>query len=261
MNVSVIRHSFFSGPRGTLRFTERSPSQENDGDHQVCNCTQHVTTQPTGTPHYINQTIEITVEADPYSVQLRLSQEHAYFTIWGPKTGARHDRSQEHAYFWFTPRYLRVEVTGTGDHDDLDVTFGNVYWGNQIDTSRMMNGHSPSRIVDTRQIGADQIWAHDCCFGDEAIEFFQDGNDFWWNIRNQVDDLVRMAKRQNVLDGDVDLIRSNVESDRPIQTVFGSLVAKLLDTVKHMKDTELYQVCYKVDRFRIKDPSKSEAVL
>ena len=42
----------------------------------------------------------------------------------------------------------------------IGVVLPRVYLGNQIDTSRFFNGHSPSRVVDLGKITTDQVWLH-----------------------------------------------------------------------------------------------------
>jgi hypothetical protein len=68
---------------------------------------------------------------------------------------------EDHTYFQFEDHEHSVSVSVTSPEFGLiGVVLTNVHLGNQIDTSRFFNGHSPSRAVDLGKIATNQVWLH-----------------------------------------------------------------------------------------------------
>lgn len=176
MNLQLDRYSFWHTRKGTLRHAEHSPPKA-DHEHQVCNCTKHVTERPEGEPDQIQPSVEWTAQMGKYRVRVTTGAGQVHFTLRWTRDVPRVTRwgtdTEDHAYFWFNPEkcHLQVEITGTGDNDEIDCSFGSVRFGNRADTSTLFNGHSPSRIVDLTQIAPEAVWAHDCSWGHEAMDF------------------------------------------------------------------------------------------
>lgn len=173
--VVVTRSLFFEdGPTGgMLRFEERSPPEtEHQRKGPLCGCTSDVLERPAGAPRSVRSVIEFQRKVGERDVRLRIESEWAQFWIRWPGAGPE----QEHAYFWFNGRgdRMKVEVTGTGV-GPIGCTLTDACFGADVDTSRMYNGHSPSRVVPAG-LGPDDVWVHDCSFGTEAVEVLPRGS-------------------------------------------------------------------------------------
>lgn len=180
VNTTVTRHNFFRGVAQYERFTEHAPLCVEEAEHDVCNCTKSVVERPPGEPAIISQTVKFTEQVGPYRMQLSLGastdtadNNAAMFSIYWPRDAGkpprRHGEKGEHAYFWFTrDDHLKVEVSGTGDNGDIDCTLGDVFFGNEVDLSKLRNGWMPSKVVDLSTLTPDDVWTHYCLFGPEA---------------------------------------------------------------------------------------------
>lgn len=185
MNLQLDRYSFWRTRQGTLRHAEHCPPKA-DHEHQLCNCTRHVTERPEGVPDQIQPSVEWTVQMGKYRVQLRAVAGKVYFTLrWTrdvPHVSRWGTRTEDHAYFWFDPerRHLQVEVTGTGDSEEIDCSFASVFFGNEADISTLFNGWKPSEIVNLAQIAPEAVWVHHCNGGCEAMEFLPEPEATEW---------------------------------------------------------------------------------
>ena len=168
MDFSVGQNSFWQTSSGTLSFTEKSPPEERC-EHQVCNCTRAVAERPDGAPTSVKQWTAWNMVIGPYRGGLSVRDRRAEFCFrWPAKEGNPEGRKEDHAYFWFSPHRLQIEVTGTGG-SNVDCSFGAVFFGNDVDISRFYNGHSPSGLVDITKLTPGSIWAHYCSGGQEAV--------------------------------------------------------------------------------------------
>ncbi len=174
--LTVEQHSFFDSPTGVQRFSEYWPPRPHlTQDHQICNYTRQVCERPEGIPNEVDQKIILSGEEGlPWDFNL----VSGWLTFrWGMPNEKGQRPHDPHAYFMFGPsggnNGLRVEVVTPHIHEDfLEHTFlGDLYLGNKIDTSRLINGHSPSKIVNLSSINPDDLWTHVCWFGKESFSF------------------------------------------------------------------------------------------
>ncbi len=238
MTERITRHNFFHGETQHERFTEHAPLCVEDVSHDLCNCTKTVTERPAGEPESVSQIIEFAETIGKYRMRLEMvshfqggerysasdTHEDSAVNFWihwprsetkpAPRFGNKED---EHAYFWFSrENSLQVQVSGTGDGfkaregvDALDCTLGHVYFGNNVDVSRLFNGFSASRVVDLSKIDAGDVWTHHCSFGAES-----------WSkitIKHEVERLQRLRALAARIHGDVapcNIVNLDVEDVR-----------------------------------------------
>lgn len=160
--VKVKRHSFFDAPEGGhLRWTESAPPGPPHGFE--CGCTKNAHVRPPGSPTQVNQQIEVGDERGTYELR-------GDWLTFGRRTAR-----DPHSYFIFRPneRSIQIEITLPG-YKYADHFFANLYWGRDIDTSRFMNGHAPTRLDVGREVRHDDLWVHECCWGKEALKVLRD---------------------------------------------------------------------------------------
>jgi hypothetical protein len=260
MNVKVVRYNFFRQERGPiLRFTEHSPACE-EHDHQICNCTKNVKERPEGVPSSVNQNIllenkdnELIKSFSGITAEFSLSSLETTFR-WeldeAIKDGLCEDSpvtKKAQAYFYFNRNeinnHISVTITLPG-YGNVDCFFGHVFFGNDVDTSRLMNGHAPSRIIDLSKIKPNQIWVHDCNWGGEAVEFLKENEEFnlWWEIKNKVDNIKKMSEPfVNDKDISVDELRLRVEFNKELLTEVEAVIEKYKIILLNLKNTELFR--------------------
>jgi hypothetical protein len=175
--LSVYKTSFYCDGRA---FSETEPATECHA-HQVCNCTRMVSVKPIdgvvhqtkigltytsdGNTHSFHKgKFEISIDlmtsfhedgkvnadkSDDIFCTLRLSgDKHIYSTIYNNKVN----------FEYYVPNYGYVEYM-----------FPDFYRGNQIDKSRLFNGHSYPKI-DTTVSDEKDIWIYNCNWGNEGIK-------------------------------------------------------------------------------------------
>ena len=166
--IRVFRDSFFAVPsRGHLRWTEASPESAHRHSFE-CGCTANADQRPSGRPEQVRQEIWIVWKDCVIRIEDEVSCPWVTFRRAGD-TEAWIDRyaaggaegDEDHAYFRFDDHEhaINVQVTSPG-FGLIGVVLTSVHLGNQIDTSRFFNGHSPSRVVDLGKIATDQVWIH-----------------------------------------------------------------------------------------------------
>lgn len=194
--LTVERHSFFD-PAAThtpnRRFTEYWPPRPHV-EHQLCNCTKEVCERPEGEPRSISQHFLLSGE-NGIPWEFSLGTGNLTFK-WGEKDAEGNRPYEPHSYFMFgsdywnsKPRHgasLKVGVVESHTSEDAQekVFMGTLYLGNEVDTSTLMNGHAPSRIIDLSTVGPNQIWTHECMWGEEAFYLFEDSPemDLWKDL-------------------------------------------------------------------------------
>jgi hypothetical protein len=239
----VNRNSFFRGPKGTLIFSESWPPQPRH-EHQICNCTREVCERPVGTPNQVKQAVTLSGEEGlPWDFNLG----SGWLTFrWGEPDEKGHRPHDPHAYFMFVDKRVRLELCEPHTLEDIrdHVFFGNLYWGNRIDISQMMNGHSPSKVVDLSSIGPDDFWTHECNWGKEAFSLVQGPEIAMWR------DLIEQATRIRVevspfthnRNSSVEDIYHKVEG-QPFLQLADEIRRTLQPLVLDFKTTEIFRVC------------------
>lgn len=255
MNISVVRHSFFRSSGGTLRYSEHSP-ESMDHERQICNCTRSVAEKPYGEPHHVTQKIKIDDVALDYYFEITLDEKGSPWIAFR--------RDDFHAYFISdvngVKNSLSIEIILPG-YGRTGCFFGRVYFGDKIDTSRFMNGHMPSGLVDLSLMTKKTVWAHYCTMGSEAMVKFRDlpETEGWRKTKEQIDRIAKAgaayaADRISTVDG----IRLQVIDDRKVmQEIFE--VGTLCGVINRLKTTELFRACdeaYKISDERLKEKQR-----
>lgn len=256
LQISVVRYSFFNTPKGTLRYAEHSPATFCE-EKQICNCTRSVAERPAGKPSAVQQYIEIRQDLGDYRFELRLGHGAPWFTFrWrGPEEGWTYKAEPERAHAYFTSdvnharNLLHAEITVPG-YGLVDHFFGDVFFGNKVDTSTLMNGHSPSKVIDLAKIPENQVWTHACNWGKEAITPFKECEETnrWRAIKKEVDAMaVKAAEYNRDLASTVDGIRLQVMDD---EALLGRvLLARdwFASILRNLKKTEMWRACDEVN--------------
>jgi len=279
IGLRVSKLMFFANEEGgTLRFIEHAPVDAHEStDHEICGCTRSVSERPKGKPFEVRPEIVLHARRDPFTIEFDLTSLWVTFKFGGPKhgasvgslpavEGAAHPgrrrvtgefygiKVEPHAYFMFGfgDGPLRIEITLPG-YGLTDVLFANVYIGNQIDTTRMMNGHAPSRIVDLSKIGPDDVWVHESSWGLEAMrtlppsdaKLFREMNDDMKALRERIRpyalDMVEGA-------ASVEEVRRRVMEDETTMRFAQKNIEPLAELLLNLPKTELYKAVLSVDR-------------
>lgn len=262
MAVRIERYSFYNTSHGILRYAEHCPETFHE-DMQICNCTKNVSEKPTGKPDSVQQYIKFEQNLGRYAFELSLNDRGFPWFIYrwkGPATGWKfkdrlRDKSEiSQAYFMADVNghkgniSIQVDIPGYGY---VDCFFGHLYFGNKADISTIMNGHSPSRIVDLRKIPEDQVWAHNCNFGLEAVCALREcpETDQWREMKQAIDAVSRSAVTYtNDIESAVDGLRLQVWDDVPMI----NRVALTRDWFAHVLDnlakTEMFRACDDVNK-------------
>lgn len=245
MDVSAYRSSFFRNPKGgTLRYLERSPHVHEE-ERAICGCTKAVSERPEGEPEQVGQGLEYTTRIGKYDVTIRLAGDDANFTFRWPKEGnnpASIQTTTDHAYFWYgRPNRLNMEITGTGE-GLVDCTFGVVFQGDAVDTSQLLNGHMPSKVVDLSKL-EDKLWTYAYNWGKEAMAVFPDCEETdVWNMLFSVSRAVKaFAARTLTLDRTVDEIRQIAEDDKIVQDGLLTAIQYMAWVIDNLKETVIYK--------------------
>lgn len=263
--INVKRYSFFKGPRGeNIRFTEHSPHVQ-EHDHSVCNCTKNVAERPKGVPKQVTQ--EVIFIHEPIG-ELRptftLCDQWLTF-FWGPepeRTESGHIMAStpySHANFRFHHRERGVEIaivpSDVGTIERIgDAFFADLFVGNRIDISTLMNGHSPSRIVDLSAIKDSDVWVHKCFFGDEAIRVFADGEEArtWQRV---MADMELISSRMDLYRKDfsdpIVELRQRIEKDTLLLDTTSSVIKTLAPIVEQAKAHSIPALLDHTELFRL----------
>lgn len=251
--VEVTRNLFFYTKNGTLRYSENSPAKE-ECDHQVCNCTKAVKDRPEGEPNQKQQYIEFHKKDKDYNYEVGLAGAGCHFTLrWPGEVWDKEHKwsSKNHAYYWFNSSdSIQVEIIKEG-YGRTNCFFAHLYLGNEVDTSKFFNGHSPSRIVDLAKLKPDEVWAHQCGFGSEAQISMRecDENVEWrgiYAIQKKIQEAARTYDQD--FESDVQTIKEAVEKNETMLQDVEKLCHWFRIVTKHLDQTELFRCgdyCYK----------------
>jgi hypothetical protein len=254
MKTTVQRYSFFDQVGQTLRFDEASPAPDHrEHEHSVCNCTKTVSERPTGTPRHVSQLVRYEWTLGARDIRVEATDESINFTVrWKPDLQAIPTDDtwgimrNPHAYFWFGgDDQLNVEITKAGE-GRVDCFFGKMFLGNNVDTSELRNGHSPSAVVKRELLGEDTIWCYGGHWDTEAMAIFDTPEaSEWLRLWRTINALRAEMSSVNQKDRSVDVVRQDAEAER-----FTSIIRKSMDwmvgILDRLETTELYSRCRSV---------------
>jgi hypothetical protein len=221
MSLSVERYSFYrqlAGP--TLRFSEHAPADAHGPEPFECGCTLNISNKPAGRPHEVQQEVYLRCPFPYQKMRAEFKLCAGWLTLFfdeipplvpGGRSGRDNPRVEKmreifaesdnkipaHAYFIFSERdHVRMEMTLPG-YGLTDHFFADVRIGREADLSRILDGHSPSRVVDLRNLRADDVWVHASNYGREAMRFLpHDGEEAesWREIFGEALWISRLAR-------------------------------------------------------------------
>ena len=230
--INVVRSNFWYSPNEkTQGFIEHSTEKPHE-NRDVCNCTRHVTIRPAGTPDEVHQEITVIGEHDLMNSEFRLGSKWSVFR-WGDK----------HAYFMFRPDGINIEISLPG-YGSVGCFFSHLFLGNRVDISKLMNGHSPSRIVDLSSMSPDDLWVHDCNWGNEAVRIFPESDETSeWRARLATAERITSNTKKYVADltSGVHDVRAAVEQDTFLDEV-RFLQERLARVVGSLRDTTMFRL-------------------
>lgn len=244
--IQVSRYYFYDSPTGTLSFEESSPEKPKCEEHHVCNCTRTVNQKPKTIPASIQQGIIFETKFNKCNLEVDLSNKGCKFTFRWPDTLKDPDgfTQRNHAYFWFDDNnHIQIERSLKG-YGNVSCFFANLYFGNNIDISRFMNGHSPSRVVDLSKIDKDAIWCHECGYGGcEVYAELQKDWLSWWQIYNlEQGSRKRIKPYCNNFEMSVSDIRAAVSADDKLLADVDDLSYYFFDVANKLQESELFRV-------------------
>lgn len=259
MDFELQRDMWFQNEQGmNLRYIQFDPPKECK-EHRQCNCTQIVAERPEGEPLAINTYCQGEETISGRKLIIDFSPELHYTFRWKEKdiqepfgftreitTGELKKDSPDdaHAYFWRNKNGLQVEISKK-NYGLTDCFFGHLIFGNKIDTSTLLNGHSPSNVLFPERLGEKDIHLHECHWGIEAIEKMVSPEiDQWWHFleaSDRVAMLVNLHLRNEIsLDGCRAIIESLMVTEKLIDDIqwSASFLSSILD---NLEDSEMYQ--------------------
>lgn len=231
MNVSVERYLFF--PRsdgGHLRWAETHPHRDH-AEGMVCSCTSNAETRPKGAPSESQQTV--TILGDNVCLDLR---EDSFWIVFGK-------RHKDHRYFIFNLNQPSVTVEALEGHGVTEYFNAHLFFGLDIDTSTLMNGHSPTRLNLSSVTG--QYWLHECSWGKEGLRVLTSEPEIaLWNRAFELRDKIYSEAKPYLLDktGEVANIHQWVSTDKKLLEAVNELFALLQPMALNLPDTELFKL-------------------
>lgn len=247
--LTLTRYSFFPTENGggTQRFTEHAPARDTACDTQVCNCTVDVRERPVGIPKDVQRVVEMTQKVGEYEVRLSVFGEKVQFWMYWPMDPSKpfdsFRQGREHAYFWYNEATdnLQIEITGTGD-GRADCFFGHLYFGNEVDVSHLMNGHSPSKIVFPVSISSDALWMHACDFGEEAMRFLESDTRSEWHDYQKLCLYLKVKCMMALKYESLQACYDQLDKDLNFKKGFEEASEHLVKVLDNLKEQEFYQV-------------------
>lgn len=233
--VEIERLSFFAVTGGgMLRFAEHSPLGSGK-EHHECGCTQNTDARPTGKPSRVTQTFRV----GDSRAHFRLSADASWLTFG--EFGM-----DDHTYFIFSngERSVKIETSLPG-YGPTDYFFAHLYYGNQIDVSKFINGHSPSNVVDLAKIDGEQLWLHGCSWGDEAVRTLENRREIetWSETFRLVDTIANRARGLlSDVTSPVENLRARLAADDEISGAVDRVVNLIAPFVENPRNTELFRL-------------------
>jgi hypothetical protein len=258
----------FSGRN--FRFTEHAPPKA-ECDHPICHCTANVCVRPAGEPSSVNQYIYLTpLQLGKLRTEFDLSNGWLTFR-WDitPEEIKRciyereSDKHDPHAYFMFHPgqRSVNIEMMVPG-YGLTDYFFADLYMGKKIDTSKFINGHSPSDKVNLSgsahqlslsPISDEDLWLYRCGWGVEAMRFLSAGEeaDQWRQTILRMERLYQLMAQYSeraTRNKSVDDVLYDVKSNLDVFELSHRIISHCEQVAFELQTTNLFQMQREIDR-------------
>jgi hypothetical protein len=179
--LTISKSIFYKDGRA---FSETAPPSECI-EHSVCGCTRYVAKQPENVDVgqiKISLSLNSVEQHDAFHKgELSIAAHLGGFYFYSDKIEEDTKRDsiwccvgpfERHVYLFIHENRLRFEYY-IPDYGIVDYMFVNVFRGNAVDRSTLMNGHSPPKI-DTTVPTDHQLWSYVCFFGKEQFTLLSD---------------------------------------------------------------------------------------
>lgn len=232
LQVEVVRTKFFRGERGeTLAWRESSPP-EPPHEHQQCNCTKVIAEHPKWEPFEIQTAVKMKQQGRTRDFSVTLGEKPWFTFQWG----------KSRAYFVSDKALIRGTIPLPG-YGNSDCFFGNLFFGKNVDISTLMNGHSPSRIIDLSKLSPEDVWVHQCNFGKEALALITDLEERkkWWEARALLDRIEEISVRYEKCGEPVNRLRERVAADERLIGMVAQVRDWFAHVLDHLQSTDYYR--------------------
>lgn len=267
--VRVDRFTFYRSTSGpTLRFVEHAPPAP-EHDHEICDCTRNVSARPPGNADQVTQEVLVDGNVDGMRSTFRLLEGSLRFE-WGPKPATDHRIAKllrdggAHANLRFGRH-----SNGYGGRGEHSVEFGctlpghgpslpgdgplgyfgtTLYMGNRIDTSRFLNGHSPSRTSDVKALGPKDLWLHgyvwDADFLLERVRTMPDSEEAnaWRDVFLHMQEIQLRNARYLFPEPSVEELRTHASNDHDLLSRVCFVRETAARFIRSLRSTDLFRI-------------------
>ena len=259
LDVKVTRNSFFETPgQKTLSFQEVFPpklAEKCHEDKDICGCTKSVQLRPSGIPSQITQSIKLVGDLnDDLKLDLDLTSGWLSFL---PKKSTRPTLMggldfDSRIYFTFGKNQCGLQIPVKGyNGDEINCLLGHLYLGNDVDISKLYNGHSPSKIIDLKTIDKDDVWAHGCVWGNEQIRFLPKDSDvsyFWKDSITLMNEVIETFSKLNVTNVPINDVYKTAADNFVLLVEIFILYPRLLNIAKSFEDNPVFKMISEIDK-------------
>ena len=162
MDVVARRYSFYEMDGLPLRYAESDPPSAY-ADHAGCGCTSNVANKPDGLPDQVNTGVEFKTRVGEIDVHISLREGIQFLFVWAlPEPyldWCKKVETRGRAVFHFSGDRLHIEVDGQ-DFGITNCHLGDVFFGAAVDTSRLLNGGSPSKAEGLAELRPGDVWVY-----------------------------------------------------------------------------------------------------
>jgi hypothetical protein len=245
-NVEVKRYEFFRDKnKNNVRFASCSPYKK-CAELQVCNCTKQVSKRPKSMPEQVSTYCVMSKNFEDRKMEINFSgsfggfcrKEIIYYVQWNDP-----EILKAHASFIWGKDSIYFEISKKDFGISADIFIGFMFFGNTVDISTLLNGHSPSKIINLSNIKPKDIWFHCCSWGSEAISFIPAGKEKenWWKFYNNSQNIFNRSELYLTPEFSVDEVRSNFEKDTFIQNIIQKNYDFIESILNNLSNTKLYE--------------------
>lgn len=245
-NVEVERFEFFKDKnKNNLRFASYSPMKK-CVEHQVCNCTKQVSKRPKSIPEQVETYCVIGKNVGDRKIEVNFSgrfggfhrKEITYYVRWDDP-----EILKAHACFIWKKDSIYFEISKKDFGISDDIFIGFMFFGNTVDISTLLNGHSPSKVINLSNIKPKDIWFHCCSWGSEAMFFMPAGKERenWWKFYNDTQTIFDRSEPYLTPEFSVDEVRNHFKKDTFIQDIVQKNYDFIESILNNLSNTKLYE--------------------
>jgi len=240
MKIKVEKVKFYKGENKHIRFIE-STEENSCKDHFDCGCTETVKEKPITRLLSTSNIITAFINFGKY--QIEFGFDGCWTIRWEDK----------HAYFWvsdtdnmYSSNSIYIEIYKEG-WNSVDYFFSRVFHGphHRIDT--LMNGHSPSRVINLNDISNEDLWIHECNWGKEHWLKFSDIDNrerSKWIEFLKITKILKncISKFRPESEYSVSEIKEILENEKGLSDILNKMTEFLISIVENLEETELFEL-------------------